>query len=370
MFVEEIREFLESGLSLIAVFFLMFLKLDEISYKQTRIQTLFWVSYFLFEWLNTGAAMNDFERSFCNILMNLPLIMVASYWHLYFTIRRYLLKGRLLPFLLSLSSGILIFGILRRCIYYYCLYPYYYPGATEMPLFYWPKIFHESMQLHLVVSLFVAVDLVRHALYQQQLNDTYKREKREAEYRLLHSQVQPHFLFNTLNNLVSVSLHQAERMPDLLQRLAGLLSYQLHESSRKTLPVSKELEYLNDYIALEKIRYGERLDVQTNFNEWKDRPDIHVPPMLLLPFVENAFKHGASRTEADCWIQIRLLLQDNRLAFTVENSVPEENTGVTCTGLGLSNLRKRLDILFPNQYELITLREDSHFLATLKFTVR
>lgn len=347
----------------------MLFKLNEISYRQTRIQALFWVSYFLFEWLNTGAAMNDFERSFCSILMNLPLIMIASYWHLYFTIRGFLLKGRIVAFLLSLSGGIIIFGILRRCIFYYWLYPYFYPAGISVPLFYWPKIFHESMQLHLVVSLFVAVDLVRHALYQQQLSDTYKREKLEAEYRLLHSQVQPHFLFNTLNNLVSVSLHQSARMPDLLQRLAGLLSYQLHESNQKTVPVSKEIEYLKDYIALEKIRYGERLDVQTNFSEWHNRPDIRIPPMLLLPFVENAFKHGAAQSEADCWIQIRLLLQHKRLVFTVENSVPEENTVTSTTGLGLTNLRKRLDILFPHQYELITLREDSQFLATLKFTV-
>lgn len=348
----------------------MLLKLNEISYRQTRIQALFWVSYFLFEWLNTGAAMNDFERSFCSILLNLPLLMVASYWHLYITISRFLLKGRIVSFLLSLSAGVIVFGILRRYIFYYWLYPYYYPAALSAPLFYWPKIFHESMQLHLVVSLFVAVDLVRHSLYQQQLSATYKREKLEAEYRLLHSQVQPHFLFNTLNNLVSVSLHQAGRMPDLLQRLAGLLSYQLHESNQKTVPVSKEIEYLKDYIALEKIRYGARLDVQTNFSDWRDQPDVRIPPMLLLPFVENAFKHGASQSETDCWIQIRLLLHDRRLIFTVENSVPEENTEVISGSLGLSNLKKRLDILFPNQYELITLREDSHFLATLKFIVR
>lgn len=348
----------------------MLLKLNEISYRQTRIQALFWVSYFLFEWLNNGAHMNDFEWSFCTILLNLPLIMVAAYWHLYITISRFLLKGQIVSFLLSLSAGLIVFGILRRCIFYFWLYPHYFPNALSTPLFYWPKIFHESMQLHLVVSLFVAVDLVRHSLYQQQLSDTYKREKLEAEYRLLHSQVQPHFLFNTLNNLVSVSLHQSARMPDLLQRLAGLLSYQLHESNQKTVPVSKEIEYLKDYIALEKIRYGERLDVQTNFSEWQDRPDVRIPPMLLLPFVENAFKHGASQSEADCWIQIRLLLQDRRLLFTVENSVPDESTVTSSTGLGLSNLKKRLDILFPDQYDLITLREDSQFLATLKFTIR
>lgn len=338
-------------------------------YREFGVQGLFWLGYFLFEWLNTGAYLDNFEQSFRQITLNLPLLLMAGYWHLLVTVRHFLLSGRKVGFWLSLLGGIVVFGILRRIINYTFLYPIYYPDGLAKPLLYWPKILAESMQLHLVVALFVAVDLVRHALRQQQVSDTYRREKLAAEYRLLQSQVQPHFLFNTLNNLISVSLHQPAQMPNLLQRLAGLLSYQLHESHRPTVPITKEMAYLTDYISLEQIRYGDRLDVQTNFNELTSLTNLKIPPMLLLPFVENAFKHGAAQSETACWIQLHLSQAGNRLIFSVENSVPDGVSYPSTTGLGLTNLKQRLDILFPGNYELVTLPEDSQFLAVLKFNL-
>jgi hypothetical protein len=338
-------------------------------YRHVWVQTLFWLGYFLFEWLNTGAYLDNFQQSLCFITLNLPLLIVSGYYHLLVTVRHFLLNGRLAAFWLSLAGGVLVFGMLRRAINYTFYYPVYVPVGLLKPYWYWPKILAESMQLHLVIALFVAVDLVRHALRQQQLSETYRREKISAEYRLLQTQVQPHFLFNTLNNLVSVAMHQPTQMPYLLQRLAGLLSYQLHESHRPTVAVTKEIDYLMDYISLEQIRYGNRLDVQTNFSELTNLSQVMVPPMLLLPFVENAFKHGAAQTEADCWIQLNLSQTGNRLVFSVENSVPDGIRYPSTTGLGLTNLKKRLDILFPGNYELVTLPEDSQFLAVLKFSV-
>ncbi|UFH57147.1 sensor histidine kinase [Spirosoma sp. KNUC1025] len=338
-------------------------------YRETWPQGLFWLGYFLFEWLNTGAYMDNFTQSFYGISLNIPLLIIAGYWHLLVTVRHFLLSGRMAGFWVSLLGGVLVFGLLRRAINYIWLYPVYYPSGLLKPYLYWPKILAESMQLHLVVALFVAVNVVRHALQQQRLSETYRREKLSAEYRLLQSQVQPHFLFNTLNNLVSVSMHQPAQVPHLLQRLAGLLSYQLHESHRSTVPITKEIAYLTDYISLEQIRYPDRLDVMTNFNELTSMAHLMVPPMLLLPFVENAFKHGAAQTEEACWIQLHLSHTGNRLIFSAENSLPDGLSSPTTTGLGLSNLKKRLDILFPDNYELVTLREDGQFLAVLKFNV-
>lgn len=338
-------------------------------YKQVWTQSVFWLAYFLFEWLNTGAYLDNFQQSLCFITINLPLLIIAGYWHLVVTVRHFLLSNRMLKFSLSLVSGLLVFGILRRYINYTWFYPIYHPNALEKGFWYWPKILAETMQLHLVVVLFVAVDLVRHALRQQQLSETYRREKVSAEYRLLQSQVQPHFLFNTLNNLISVSMHQPGQMPNLLHQLGGLLSYQLHESHRDTVPISKEIAYLKDYISLEQIRYGERLDLQTNFNYLTNSDQIMIPPMLLLPFVENAFKHGAAQTEGPCWIQMHLSLNGNRLVFSVENSVPEGSPAPFTSGLGLSNLKKRLEILFPGSYELVTMPEEGQFLAVLKFDI-
>ncbi|GAB4050319.1 sensor histidine kinase [Spirosoma litoris] len=338
-------------------------------YREVGAQAIFWLGYFLFEWLNTGAYMDNYQKSLCQITLSLPLLVVAGYWHLLVTVRHFLLSGRMTGFWISLGGGLLVFGLLRRAINYRWLYPVYYPDGLLKPYWYWPKIMAESMQLHLVVALFVAVNLVRHALHQQQLSETYRREKLAAEYRLLQSQVQPHFLFNTLNNLISVSLHQPAQMPNLLQRLAGLLSYQLHESHRPTVSLAKEVAYLTDYISLEKIRYADRLDVMTNFDELSNLTNLMIPPMLLLPFVENAFKHGAAQTEGACWIQLHLYRSGNRLVFSAENSIPEGVSYPSTTGLGLTNLKKRLDILYPANYELVTLPEDSQFLAVLKFTI-
>ncbi|MVM29093.1 hypothetical protein GO755_03545 [Spirosoma sp. HMF4905] len=339
------------------------------SYREVGAQGIFWLGYFLFEWLNTGAYQDNFQQSLCFITLNLPLLIVAGYWHLLVTVRHFLLSGRMPGFWLSLIGGLLVFGLLRRAVNYTWFYPVYYPNGLLKSYWYWPKILAESMQLHLVVALFVTVNLVRHALHQQQLSETYRREKLSAEYRLLQSQVQPHFLFNTLNNLISVSLHQPAQMPHLLQRLAGLLSYQLHESHRSTVSITKELAYLTDYISLEQIRYGNRLDVQTNFSELTNLTNLLIPPMLLLPFVENAFKHGAAQTEDACWIQLHLFQSGDRLVYSVENSVPDGIIYPSTTGLGLTNLKKRLDILFPGNYELVTLPEDGQFLAVLKFNV-
>lgn len=338
-------------------------------YKEVWIQGIFWLAYFLFEWLNTGAYSDNFQKSFCFISIHIPLLMLAGYWHLLITVRYFLLAHRVKGFLLSLVGGLLVFGLMRRAVSYFWYYPVYNVAGLEKPFIYWPKIFAETMQLHLVVALFVAMDLVRHTIRQQQLNETYRSEKVSAEYRLLQSQVQPHFLFNTLNNLVSVSMHEPEQMPNLLHRLAGLLSYQLHESHRHKVPVSKEIAYLKDYLSLEQIRYGDRLDVQTNFSYLTDSNQLMVPPMLFLPFVENAFKHGAEQTEGNCWIQMRLSVQGNQLVFSVENGVPEGAPKSFSSGLGLSNLKRRLDILFPDNYELVTMPEEGQFLSVLKFNL-
>lgn len=337
--------------------------------RELWAQSLFWLCFFLFEWLNTGAYLDNLQQSLCQISVQLPLLIVAGYWHLLVTVRRFLLHRRMKAFLISLIAGLIIFGILRRAINYNLIYPIYYKFALEKPFWYAPKILAEAMQLHLVVALFVVTDLVRHALRQQQLSETYRREKVSAEYQLLQSQVQPHFLFNTLNNLTSVSIHQPDKMPNLLQRLAGLLSYQLHESHRDKVPLSKEIAYLKDYISLEQIRYGDRLDIQMNLNYVAETTHVMVPPMLLLPFVENAFKHGASQTEGLCWIQINLSLTANRLIFSVENSVQTDAMLKFQSGLGLNNLKKRLEILFADSYELVTMPEEGQFLAVLKFDI-
>lgn len=335
------------------------------SNKKTSL--IFWTGYTLYEGLFMGSHLSDFERSFFTILIHLPLIILASFYYLNFTIKSLYLKDKIIQTAISIVIGILLFGVLRRIITYTFIYPVYFPDALNTPLIYWPKIFYEATQIHMVVSLFIVTILVKESLQQQKLTNAYKQQKTEAEFNLLQSQVSPHFIFNTLNNLISVSIQKPSQMPLLLSQLGGLLHYQLEDSTKKQVSLKDELRYLDNYIALEKIRYGERLDIKTNFEE--SIADISIPPLLLLPFVENAFKHGASQIETLAWIQIRITISEGCLNFRVENSIPEIESTKPTTGLGLENLKKRLEILFPKGYELSTLREEGQFLAILKFKI-
>ncbi|RYF54291.1 MAG: hypothetical protein EOO39_39580, partial [Cytophagaceae bacterium] len=127
-------------------------------YREIWVQGIFWLCYFLFEWLNTGAYMENYQKSLYFITLNLPIIVLAGYWHLLVTVRHFLLSGRMPGFWASLIGGVLAFGLLRRAINYTWFYPVYFPQGLLKSYWYWPKILAESMHLHLVIALFVAVN--------------------------------------------------------------------------------------------------------------------------------------------------------------------------------------------------------------------
>ncbi len=201
---------------------------------------------------------------------------------------------------------------------------------------------------------------------QRHINEALIKEKVAAELSLLKSQVQPHFIFNTLNNIYMLSLKNSPLTSDMIYRLSALLSYMLYDTKRTFIEIEKEIDYVKNYINLEKIRYGERLDVQLNvFNNVRG---VMVTPLLFLPLVENAFKHGVSNAVDDSWIHIDISLKKKTLVFKVENSVIKEKYTANDfgSGLGLENLKRRLEILYPNRHELKVMNDDCSYLATLK----
>jgi two-component system, LytTR family, sensor kinase len=155
----------------------------------------------------------------------------------------------------------------------------------------------------------------------------------------------------------------------MIYRLSALLSYMLYDSKRALIDVEKEIDYVKNYINLEKIRYGERLDVQMSIvNNVKN---VQVPPLLFLPLVENAFKHGVSNAVEDSWIHIDISLKKQVLMFKIENSLCGEKvkTNGFGNGLGLDNLRKRLEIMYPDKFELKLLKDEDSHLAVLKLNL-
>lgn len=192
-------------------------------------------------------------------------------------------------------------------------------------------------------------------------------QKQAAELTYLKSQTNPHFLFNTLNNIYSLSRDKSDRAPESILRLSDLLRFMLYETGGEYITIEQELKIINDYLALEKLRYDESLHVNIRY-EIEDMKQP-LPPLLLIPLVENAFKHGVSETRNQPFVDIYLSSDKKQLEFIVKNSV-EGSPGEKPVreNIGLSNIRRQLELLYKD-YDLSLQQSDRMFTATLKINL-
>ena len=192
-------------------------------------------------------------------------------------------------------------------------------------------------------------------------------EKQQAELSYLKSQTNPHFLFNTLNNIYSLAKDKSDLAPESILKLSKILRFMLYETSGNYISIEQEIKVLNDYLALEKLRYDETLHI--NFNYTIEDMRQAVPPLLLIPLVENSFKHGVSETRSRPFVDIHLTVNNNQLLFIVKNSF--DNSGEPKNikeNIGLSNLRRQLELLYK-EYQLSIKQEAGVFIAELKINL-
>ncbi len=334
--------------------------------KSGQWHFLFWSIFFLYTWLPEASIRDNYAASLLQAAGIVPITMVTTYYTIYVTIERFWLQKRFAPFWLSLFASLVVSGIVRRSFLYTVMYPILEHEKLSEPLFFLPKMMVGAVQVHLVVAVGVMIYMLGKWKQHQHEAEVLKKEKIAAELQLLKSQVQPHFIFNTLNNIYMLSMKGSAQTSDMIYRLSALLSYMLYDSKQETIEFDKELEYIKNYIDLEKIRYGERLDVQVNV--FSNTKNIYIPPLLFLPLVENAFKHGVSQEVENCWIHIDITLRKNKLTFKIENSFNDDKVTVSefGNGIGHDNLRKRLDIFYSQAYELKTMKDENSYLVTLK----
>jgi sensor histidine kinase YesM len=194
-----------------------------------------------------------------------------------------------------------------------------------------------------------------------------KIEKQEAELNYLKSQTNPHFLFNTLNNIYSLARDKSDLAPESVMRLSKILRFMLYETGGEFIAIEQELKIISDYIALEKLRYDESLHI--NFNYDVEDMKQAIPPLLLVPLVENAFKHGTSETRIRPFVDIHLSVKNRQLALYVKNSTDRLDDGEKVKeNIGLSNLRRQLELLY-HDYDLSLQQGESEFTATLKINL-
>lgn len=192
----------------------------------------------------------------------------------------------------------------------------------------------------------------------------------QSELKLLQSQISPHFLFNTLNNLYGISLTRHEKIPPLLLKLSELLRYSVYDAKELFVPLKDELAYITNYIDFEKIRIGERLIINTKIDQVAE--DIQIAPMILIIFIENAFKHSKNSVDQNIYIDIELKVWANSILFSIRNSYQEKKDSGTdkYSGFGLDNVKKRLDLLYPGKYDLKTEVKDNFYDVMLQLKVK
>jgi two-component system, LytTR family, sensor kinase len=227
-----------------------------------------------------------------------------------------------------------------------------------------------SDPMEYTVSSLFFFGIIRHIYNHLKLKQAAQQlriEKQQAELNYLKSQTNPHFLFNTLNNIYSLAMDKSDQTPETILRLSKILRFMLYETGGPYIAIEQELKIISDYISLEKLRYDDSLRI--NFNYDVEDMKQALPPLLLIPLVENAFKHGASETRNQPFVDIHLSVDKRQLAFIVSNSTEEfSSEGKVKESIGLSNLRRQLELLYTD-YNVSLEQRASEFSVTLKINL-
>jgi LytS/YehU family sensor histidine kinase len=336
-------------------------------WNHTIFNIVFWLAYFLYAWLTPASLENEYKRYLINVLAIGPITATASVFTVHYLFGVVYRQNKKVAFWIGLFVSMFVFILIRRSFNYYYTYPLYNPEALEtMSFWFLPKLIIEGVNMYLFVGLYSIFYLVKAWYDQERLSNMLKQEKTDAELKLLKSQVQPHFILNTLNNIYSYAVQKSDKTPDLILQLSAFLSFGLYESKSEMVPLRKEIDVIQSYIELEKIRYGDRLDASINIFNKVDEAEIS--PLLLLPLVENSFKHGFTSSIDKCWIRLDISFSGEELVVKIENSMPEEsgNKESENGGLGLKNVKRRLEIVYPSRHEFRTEIGKDTFLAVLK----
>jgi two-component system, LytTR family, sensor histidine kinase AlgZ len=294
-----------------------------------------------------------------------PVLIAYSYVIIYWLVPEYLLKGKYLSFLVLYACWVPIGLVMIFVDTYYVFYPLLgipIPHFTLMEEYKLTFAVERFVRINLFAVFCVFIKFFKFWYLELQQKQQIEKEKMKAELQLLKSQLHPHFLFNTLNNLYSLVHEKSDKASPMLLRLSGLLSYVLYECKAEEVVLEKEISVIKDYVALERERYGERLEVSMNFSG--DLQDRMIAPMLFQPFIENSFKHGLAEQLGKVWMSIELSVKDNELLFKIINSC-NNNQEDEHKGIGINNVKKRLELLYPGKYNLEYNRQEDLFIVSL-----
>lgn len=295
----------------------------------------------------------------CSIV-RVSLLIALAWVNIRWLIPHYLLRGKYGGYF-GFVFLLLIGYLLIQSLYDYYLFGYVLGPSRKAQLvdalIY--NFTHTSLYLLLTIALKFSIDWYE----QKKVLQEIRVEKLQAEINYLRSQVNPHFLFNALNNLYALTIKKSDEAPDVVLKLSELMEYMLYESDETYVPLEKEVNYLSNYLELEKIRQGNNADIRLTVTGNMD--SCLIPPFLILPLVENAFKHGISKAVHHAFLHIHVEAGPP-LEVRIENNKLNFKQVAQNGGIGLMNLRKRLELLYPNKHILQITEKPDRYEVLLK----
>jgi len=307
--------------------------------------------------------------SIFDALIYMPPHMFLTYSLIYFIIPKYLVKGKYITsaclvlvafFITALLSNLIYFNLLSR------VNKFFFPASVNFKA-------ESSFGLMLLAGLRggitvggigAAIKLMKYFYFKEQQNLQLQKENAEAQLQMLKAQIHPHFLFNTLNNIYSFTQQTSPDASRLIMDLSDILRYMLYEGVKPSVPLEKELKMIDEFIHLEKIRYGNMLELHVNLPA--DTKGYYIAPLLLIPFVENCFKHGISDMYERPWLTLDIVVDDWMTMKLINGKPGESSRQKNLHGIGISNVCKRLELLYADRYELFIQEEEEMFIVNLK----
>lgn len=305
-------------------------------------------------------------------LMFMTTHIFLTYAIIYFLFPRYLFKGKYIQLVLGSIVVVLMTVLLSQFVAQYPVA--YYREINNLT----PMKYHNYFVIGILGGFrggltfggfAIAIKLVKYWYFKKLELQQLQLEKTRIELKSLKDQLHPHFLFNTLNNLYAMTLPVEGKSSEVVMRLSDLLQYMLYECKSDFVPIRKELQFIKHYIELEKLRFGDNLDLR--FNIKGEIQNQRIAPLMLLPLVENAFKHGVSETIEQPWLSIDIDIQKDQLKCRVLNSKFSGNTSAHSEeGIGLKNLKQRLNLIYPEVHKLEIFDEEEMFIVQLNIELK
>ncbi|HHB52808.1 MAG TPA: histidine kinase [Saprospiraceae bacterium] len=309
--------------------------------------SFFWAILFVLLFLWEGTAFGLYF-SFTNELINLCFYIIIVYFNLNYLIPHYLYEDKIWTYLGLLLLATLVLTPIKLIIFYFKFadYPSLQNGlvAHQWSQFLLTFFITSSATVGKIIS-----DWTKDRRERQEL----KTKTIQSELKFLKTQINPHFLFNTLNSLYALTLKKSDNAPQIVIQLSEMMRYMLYECNESSVLLSNEVKYIQNYLALERLRQGPGIEI--NFQVQGDINGKMIAPLLFTPFLENSFKHGLSNQIKEGYVNILLEAEENEISFFIENSKPSTipmKSHSRSGGIGLTNLRRRLKILYPNRHKL------------------